>query len=74
MTLLARRLAVGGQNAVDEGNQRSHRRPLALAPLARRRLRVSHCLAHHPPMHSQLAGDPLDRPDAELVFPPNLLE
>ena len=74
VTLLARRVAVGFQDGVDEANQRSDHRPLALAQLALWRLGVGQGLAHHPAVDSQLAGDPLYRPDAELVFPPNLLE
>jgi hypothetical protein len=74
MTLLARRLAVGFQDGVDEGNQRSHHRPLACRPLALRRLRIRQRLAHHPAVNAKLSGDSLDRPDAELVLPPNLLE
>src|ERR1700674_15054 len=48
MALLARRLAVGFQDGVDEGNQRPDYRPLALGPLALRRLGARQCLTHHP--------------------------
>src|SRR5216683_3521793 len=68
VALLARRTAVGLQDTVDEGNQRPYHRPLLLAPLARGWLRAGQRLAHHAPMHSQLAGDPLDAAHSELVI------
>jgi hypothetical protein len=74
VALLAWRTAVALQDAVDERNQRPHHRPPVLAPLALGWLRVSQHLAHHSPMHSQLAGDLPDTAHSELVLPPNLLE
>jgi hypothetical protein len=74
VTLLARRLAVGFQDSVDKANQRPDYRPLALGPRALRRLGARQCLTHHPAVDAQLARNPLYRPDAEVVFPPNLLE
>ena len=56
------------------GNQRPERRPLTLGPLALRRLGTCQRLTNHSPVNSQLARHPFYRPDAELVFPPDLLE
>src|ERR1700733_3594232 len=42
--------------------------------LALRRLGAGQRLAHHPPMHSQLARDTEHRSLAELVFPTYLFE
>ena len=36
--------------------------------------RAAQRLPHHPPMHTELAGYPLDRAHPELVFPSDLLE
>src|ERR1700741_2458835 len=74
VTLFARRIAVGLQNCVDEWPQRPDYRPLPLDRLAPRRLGAGQRLAHHPAMHAQLGRHPLNRSNAELVFPPDLLE
>jgi hypothetical protein len=74
VTLLARRLAVRLQDPVDKGHQWPEHWTLALGPLALRRLRISQRLAHHPAVHSQFAGDPIDRPHSKFVFPSNLLK
>ncbi len=74
VTLLARRIAIGLQDSVDERLQRSNYRPFSLALLALRRLSIRQRLTHHPPMHPELGGNSLNRPNPELVFPPDLLE
>jgi hypothetical protein len=53
------RLTVGFQNAVDERSQRPHHRLFALDRLAFRRSRAGQHLPHHPPLYSQVDGDPL---------------
>ncbi len=62
VTLLTRRLAVLFENAVDEPHRRRQLGAPSRRLLARRRQRAGYRLAHHPPVHAQLARHPLDRP------------
>ena len=74
VTLLARRAAVGFQDGVDKREQWSERRPLSRRSPALRRRGTRQRLTNHAPVYSQLVRHPLHAPDAELVFPPDLLE
>ena len=72
--LLPWRQAVGRQNRIDEVLHRRQRRLRPRRVGARRRHRIGQRLAHHPPMHAQLAGHSFNRPDPELILPSNLCE
>src|SRR5580658_9686317 len=74
VTLLTRSVTIGLQDRVDKGPQRIDHRPLMFPLPALRRFSIGQRLAHHPPMHSQLARDAEHCPFAELVFPAYLFE
>src|SRR3984957_16359687 len=72
--LLTRRVAIGLLVRVDKSPQRIYPRTLMFPLPPLRRFGIRQRLAHHPPMHSQLARDAEHGPFAELVFPPYLFE
>ncbi len=72
--LLPRRAPIGLQDRVDEPDDRLQPRPGSWRRRLLARLRVVQCLTHQPSVHAELPRHPLDRPDPELILPPDLLE
>jgi len=72
--LLAGRRPVGLQNPIDEGLNRIQLRLRAWLVHPRWRHRIGQRLPHDATMDPQLPGHALNRPDAELILPPNLRE
>ena len=71
--LLARRLAIGFQNRVDECRRRSNLQMRAFGLLAPRRQRTSNCLSNCATMHTQLPRHTDNRTRPKLILPANLL-
>ena len=73
MTLLARRLAVGLQDLVDEGSHRRQLRPLSFRNFSFGGNGARQRLPHLAAMNSKLPRYAADRAGAMLVLPPDLL-
>jgi hypothetical protein len=62
------------QDGVNECHRRHQLKARPLHLLPRFRYCASDRFPHHSPMHTQLLGNPGNRPDAELVLAPDLFE
>ena len=69
MPLLAQRLAIRGQNLINERHERAQLRLGAFGVVVLRRHGIDQRLAHHPPVNAKLRGNPRYRADTKFMLP-----